>query len=61
MYLVSRRHFPTRITCVSRGTINREGATFVQTPRSISSVRTIQRMNRFNRLQALPADGRGKK
>jgi hypothetical protein len=37
------------------------GATRDQTPRSSASRRTIQRMNRFSRLQPLPADGRGKK
>ena len=35
--------------------------TFVQTPRSMASRRTIQRRNRFSRLHALPAEGRGKK
>jgi len=37
------------------------GATRDHTPRSSASRRTIQRMNKFNRLQPLPADGRGKK
>ena len=37
------------------------GETRVHTPRSSASRRTIQRRNRFSRLHALPADGRGKK
>ena len=60
-YFVSRRQWPSRITCVSSGTINFAAGTCVHTPRSISSDRTIQRRNRFSRLQALPAEGRGKK
>jgi hypothetical protein len=60
-YPVSRRQRPSRITWVSSGTISRDGGTRDHTPRSIASRRTIQRRNRFRRLQALPADGRGKK
>jgi len=60
-YRVSRRHWPSLMTCVSSGTISREAETVVQTPMSTTSFRTIQRRNRFRRLQALPADGRGKK
>ena len=41
--------------------MSREGNSPVQTPRSTTSLRTIQRRNRLRRLQALPADGRGKK
>ncbi len=58
---VSRRQRPTRITCVSSGTTSNALDTLDQTPRSSASCRTIQRRNRFNRLQALPLDGRGKK
>ncbi len=61
VYVVRRRQRPTRITCVSSGTISLEGDTLVQTPRSSASFRTIQRMNRLRRLQPLPAEGRGKK
>jgi len=39
----------------------RDGGTVVQIPMSIASFRTIHRRNRFSRLHALPADGRGKK
>ena len=60
-YRVSPRHLPRRMTCVSSGTMSRAGERRVHTPRSISSCRTIQRKNRFRRLQALPAAGRGKK
>jgi hypothetical protein len=49
------------MTCVSSGTISFARETPRQTPRSTSSRRTIQRRNKFNRLQALPDDGRGKK
>jgi hypothetical protein len=49
------------MTCVSSGTISRDGETLLQTPRSIASARTIHRRNRLRRLQALPADGLGKK
>ena len=58
---VSRRQRPRRMTCVSSGTMSRAGDRWVQTPRSISSRRTIQRRNKLSRLQALPAEGRGKK
>ena len=61
VYRVSPRQRPTRITCVSSGTTKSEGDTRVHTPRSNASRRTIQRRNRLSRLQALPADGRGKK
>jgi len=49
------------MTCVSSGTISFAFDTDGQAPRSTSSRRTIHRMNRFSRLQPLPADGRGKK
>ena len=55
------RQRPTRITWVSSGTTSADGGTRDHTPRSSASRRTIQRRNRFNRLQPLPADGRGKK
>jgi hypothetical protein len=61
VYRVSRRQRPTRMTCVSSGTISLAGDTQGQTPRSSASRRTIQRRNRFRRLQPDPADGRGKK
>jgi hypothetical protein len=61
VYEVSRRHRPTRMTCVSSGTISFAGGTRRQTPRSSASRRTIQRRKRFSRLHAEPADGRGKK
>jgi len=61
VYSVRRRQRPTRITCVSSGTINFAGDTRFHTPRSSASRRTIQRRNRFNRLQPDPAEGRGKK
>ena len=41
--------------------ISFDAGTPFHTPRSTSSVRVIHRRNRFNRLHALPADGRGKK
>ena len=43
VYRVSRRQRPSRMTCVSSGTISCAGDTSVQTPRSTSSRRTIQR------------------
>jgi len=49
------------MTWVSSGTTSFDGDTRVQTPRSSASRLTIQRRNRFSRLQALPFDGRGKK
>jgi hypothetical protein len=49
------------MTWVSSGTISFAAGTFVQTPRSKASWRTIHRRNRFSRLQALPVDARGKK
>ena len=52
--LVSRRHRPTRMTWVSSGTISCAGRTRDQMPRSTRSMRTIQRRNRFRRLQAPP-------
>ena len=57
----SRRQRPTRMTCVSSGTTSADARHRDQTPRSSASRRTIQRRNRFSRLQALPAEGRGKK
>ena len=61
VYRVSRRQRPRRMTWVSSGTISCEGEIDRQTPRSTASRRTIQRRNRFSRLHALPAEGRGKK
>jgi len=61
VYRVNRRHRLTRITCVSSGTMRLAVRTDDHTPRSSASRRTIQRRNRFIRLQALPPDGRGKK
>lgn len=61
VYGVSLRHRPRRITWVSSGTTSRDGGSRVHTPKSIASRRTIHLRNRFSRLQALPADGRGKK
>ena len=60
-YVVSRRQRPTRMTCVSSGTISFEAETRVQTPRSSASRLTIHRRNRLSRLHALPFDGLGKK
>jgi hypothetical protein len=60
-YVVSPRQRPTRITWVSSGTISFAGDTRFHTPRSSASQRTIQRRNRFSRLQPEPAEGRGKK
>ena len=54
VYRVSRRHRPSRITCVSSGTISFARGIDVHAPRSTSSRRTIQRRNRFRRLQPLP-------
>jgi hypothetical protein len=61
MRRVSRRHRPTRMTCVSSGTTSLAGETRVHTPKSSASRRTIHLRNRFIRLQPLPAEGRGKK
>jgi low temperature requirement protein LtrA len=61
VYRVSPRHFPRRITCVSRGTISFDAGRERHAPRSTASRRIIQRRNRFRRLQPLPAEGRGKK
>ena len=72
--VMSRRHPPARARVarqpqappeadhvrVERHDQLRRG-TRVHTPRSTASRRTIQRRNRFSRLQALPVDGRGKK
>ena len=68
------RHLPAGACCSASaaGTCRAEGCACraappaspagraVHTPRSISSFLIIQRRNRFSRLQALPADGRGK-
>ncbi len=49
------------MTCVSSGMISFEGETRVHKPKSIPSLRTIQRKKRFRRLHALPLEGLGKK
>jgi hypothetical protein len=49
------------MTCVSSGTISFAGLTDDQPPGSTRSCRTIHLRNRFNRLQPLPDEGRGKK
>ncbi len=46
--------------CVSRGTTRCEAETPFQIPGSTLSLRTIQRKNRFNLLQALPCRGEGR-
>ena len=50
-----------RLDRVTSGTISFDGGTDRHAPRSTASCRTIQRRNRFRRLHADPADGRGKK
>jgi hypothetical protein len=42
VYVVRRRHVPTRMTCVSSGTMSWDGDTRRQTPRSSAFRRTIQ-------------------
>jgi len=59
--LVSLRHFPIRIVCVSSGTTSWRRGIVVQPPGSTASVRTIQRRNRFIRLHAEPVEGLVKK
>ena len=61
VYVVSRRQRPSRMTCVSSGTISLPAGIAVHAPRSTASRRTIHRRNRLRRLHALPAEGRGKK